>query len=97
MLIIIFLLYMCYHFVFKIKQLFLLHTKPHNIFNYFQRTAYSELIMFWYYTLQTKNFTRVIEKLKIVHMGYLFDEECTSIHWRVNTKSKPYNYHLICS
>ena len=65
MLFIIFLLYMCYHFVLKTKQFFLLHTKPHNIFNYFQQTAYSELIMFWYYTLQTKNFTRVIEKLKI--------------------------------
>ena len=23
-----------------------------------------------------KNVTRVIEKLKIAHMGYLFDEEC---------------------
>ena len=23
-----------------------------------------------------KNFTRGIEKLKIAHMGYLFDEEC---------------------
>ena len=38
---IIFLLYICYHFVLKIKQFFLLHTKPHNIFNYFQRTAYT--------------------------------------------------------
>ena len=24
-----------------------------------------------------KNLTRVIEKLKIAHLGYLFDEECT--------------------
>ena len=31
--------------------------------------------MFWCYTLQTKNFTRIIEKLKIPHVGYLFDEE----------------------
>ena len=46
MLIIIFLLYMCHYFVLKIKQFFLLHIKLHNIFNYFQRTAYSELIMF---------------------------------------------------
>ena len=70
MLIIIFLLYMCYHFVLKIKQFFLLHTKPDNIFHYFQRTVM--FIMFWYYySLETKNFARVIEKLKITHQGYL--------------------------
>ena len=45
MLIIIFLLYMCYHFVHKVKQFFLLHTKPHNV--YFQRAACPELIMFF--------------------------------------------------
>ena len=76
MLIINFLLYMRYHFVLKIKQFFLLHTKPHNIFNYFQRTAYSELVMFWYYTLETKNSTHVIKKLKIAYPGYRFGEEC---------------------
>ena len=31
--------------------------------------------MFEYYTLQTKNFAPVIEKLKIAYLGYLFDEE----------------------
>ena len=40
MLLIIFLLYICYHFVHKIQQFFFLRTKPHNIFNYFQRTLY---------------------------------------------------------
>ena len=35
--------------------------------------------MFWSYTLQTKNFTRVIEKLKISHLGYLFDKEYVSL------------------
>ena len=56
----------------------LLHTKPRNIFNYFQWNAYSELIKFWYYTLLTTNFICVIEKLKITHLGYLFDEECNN-------------------
>ena len=63
----------------------MLHAKPHNnIFNYFQRTPYSELIMFWYYTLQTKNFTRAIEKLKMAHLGYLFSEEYTK---QIGTKN----------
>ena len=74
MLIIIFLLYICYHFVLKIKPFVLLHTTLHNIFNYFQRTAYPELIIFLILYV-----TRVIEKLKIAHMGYLFDEECIVI------------------
>ena len=77
MLIIIFLLYMCYHFVLKIKQFFC-YTLILNIFNYFQRNAYFELLMFWYYTLETKKFARVIENLRIDHVGYLFNQECNS-------------------
>ncbi|XP_076481598.1 uncharacterized protein LOC143303751 isoform X1 [Bombus vancouverensis nearcticus] len=38
----------------------------------------------------TKNFTRVIEKLKIAHMGHLFDEECKQkiVAWPPHTKDK---------
>ena len=52
----------------------LLYTNIYDIVIYFQQ-AYSQLIMFSYYTLQTKNFIRVIEKLKIAHPCYLFGDE----------------------
>ena len=68
----------------------MLHTKPRDIFNYFQRTAYSDLIIFSYYTLQTKNFIRVYEKLKIAHVGSLFYEECKPkvVVWPPHKKGK---------
>ena len=34
-----------------------------------------------------KNFTRVIEKLKIAHMGYLFDEKCIFNYINLRYKS----------
>ena len=36
--------------------------------------------MFWYYVTD-ESFTRVIEKLKIADLTYLFDEECSSKVW----------------
>ena len=39
--------------------------------------TWPKVIMFSYYTLQTKNLTRAIEKLKIARVGYLFGEECS--------------------
>ena len=75
---IIFLLYICYHFVLKIKQFFLLHTKLHNIFNYFQRTAYT---LCWFARFKGKQTPNKISSPLFVivnrsYIGTFYDNTC---------------------
>lgn len=62
---------MCYHFVLKIKRSLLLHAKFYDISNEMHiLNSLNVLILF------VKFITRVIERLKIARLAYLFDEEC---------------------
>ena len=51
--------------------------------------------MFGYYALQKKNFTRVIEKLQIAYLGYLFSEECSKRKGSVFPGFFPYNMFIL--